>query len=50
MATAMGPQKYKIEQISVGHFCGKRATEMVPEKSGRSVFFLWSPKEMRSFL
>ena len=21
--TAMGPQKYKIEHISVGHFCGK---------------------------
>ena len=21
----MGPQKYKNEQISVGHFCGKRA-------------------------
>ena len=31
----MGPQKYKNEQISVGHFCGKRAvgakkTEMRP--------------------
>ena len=23
--TATGPQKYKNEQISVGHFCGKRA-------------------------
>ena len=51
----MGPQKYKNEQVSVGHFCGKRAiggkkNENVPEKNCRSVFYLWPPTEMRQFL
>ena len=44
--TAMGPQKYKNEQSSVGHFCGKRAMGAKkngngPEHFCRSVFFLW---------
>ena len=51
----MGPQKYKNEQISVGHFCGKRAMEAKkngndPEMFSRSVFLLWPPMEMRSFM
>ena len=42
--TAMGPQKYKNEQISVGHFCGKRAMGAKkngkgPESFCRSAFF-----------
>ena len=50
----MGPQNYKNEQISVGHFYGKRATGAKngngPEKLCRSVFFSWPPTEMKSFL
>ena len=52
---ALGPQKYKKEQNHVGHFCGNRAMgakkkEMVQKCFCSSVFFLWPPTKMRSFL
>ena len=53
--TAMGPQKYKNEQFYVESFlwkarCGSKKNENGPDFLCRSVFFLWPPTEMRSFL
>ena len=51
-----GTTKIQNEEISVGHFCGKRAmgankTEMVRNFFVGRCFFLWSPtEEMSSFL